>query len=130
MQGNTDKSIGILEDDKFEIEPYVEGLAEFVEECDTPMTIAVQGDWGCGKTSMMNMVKGYFDEGKVASVWFNTWQFSQFNMDEQLAVTFLQHLINEIKKLLSIKKYDYHLTNSSLNYQLIDKKDEKISNTM
>lgn len=100
MQGNTDKPIGILEDDKFEIEPYVEGLAEFVEECDTPMTIAIQGDWGCGKTSMMNMVKGYFDEGKVASVWFNTWQFSQFNMDEQLAVTFLQHLINEIKKLL------------------------------
>ena len=26
-------------------------------ECDTPTTIAIQGDWGTGKTSMMNMIR-------------------------------------------------------------------------
>lgn len=26
------------------------------------------------------------------------WRFSQFNMDEQLVVTFLQHMINELTK--------------------------------
>lgn len=104
MRGNTDKPIRLLKEDEFQIEPYVKGLAEFIEECDTPMTIAIQGDWGCGKTSMMNMVGSYLKEKNVVGVWFNTWQFSQFNMDEQLAVTFLQHLIKKISDDISDKK--------------------------
>lgn len=104
MRGNTDKPISLLKEDEFQIEPYVKGLAEFIEECDTPMTIAIQGDWGCGKTSMMNMVGSYLKEKNVVGVWFNTWQFSQFNMDEQLAVTFLQHLIKKISDDISDKK--------------------------
>lgn len=99
MRGNTDRPVEILGKDEFQIEPYVTGLAEFIEECDTPMTIAIQGDWGCGKTSMMNMTRDYLKAKKdIVDVWFNTWQFSQFNMDEQLAVTFLQHLIGELSK--------------------------------
>ncbi len=99
MIGNTDRPVELLNNDEFQIESYVTGLAEFIEECDTPMTIAVQGDWGCGKTSMMNMIRSYLKEKKnIADVWFNTWQFSQFNMDDQLALTFLQHMINELSK--------------------------------
>lgn len=99
MIGNTDRPIEMISNDELQIEAYVTGLAEFVEECDTPMTIAVQGDWGCGKTSMMNMIRTYLKEKKnITDVWFNTWQFSQFNMDEQLVVTFLQHMINELTK--------------------------------
>jgi uridine kinase len=43
------------------------------------MTIAIQGDWGSGKTSMMNMIQEQLDD-RVVSTWFNTWQYSQFNM--------------------------------------------------
>lgn len=99
MRGNTDRPVEILEKDEFQIEPYVTGLAEFIEECDTPMTIAIQGDWGCGKTSMMNMTRDYLKQKKdIVDVWFNTWQFSQFNMDGQLVVTFLQHMAGELSK--------------------------------
>lgn len=99
MRGNTDRPVDILGNDEFQIEPYVTGLAEFIEECDTPMTIAIQGDWGCGKTSIMNMIRGYLKEQRdIVDVWFNTWQFSQFNMDDQLVVTFLQHLIGELSR--------------------------------
>lgn len=102
MRGNTDKPVEMLEKDEFQIEPYVTGLAEFIEECDTPMTIAIQGDWGCGKTSMMNMTRDYLKQKEhIVDVWFNTWQFSQFNMDSQLVVTFLQHLVNELSKNIS-----------------------------
>ena len=101
--GRTDKPIEAIGEDKFKIKDYVEGLSEFIQECDTPMTIAIQGDWGCGKTSMMNMVKQILEETEnenkksdIFTVWFNTWQFSQFNMDEQLAPIFLQHLVNEL----------------------------------
>lgn len=99
MIGNTDRPIEMISNDELQIESYVTGLAEFIEECDTPMTIAVQGDWGCGKTSMMNMIRTYLKEKEnITDIWFNTWQFSQFNMDEQLVVTFLQHMINELTK--------------------------------
>ncbi len=100
----TDKPIDSFENDEFQLKPYISGLTEFIKECDTPMTIAIQGDWGCGKTSMMNMARTYLKETTdIIDVWFNTWQFSQFNMDEQLTVTFLQHLISELSNRLSDK---------------------------
>ncbi len=100
--GNSDRPVSTCVDDEFQIRPYIEGLAEFIKDCETPMTVAVQGDWGCGKTSMMNMVRDYLNpddkNDDIVDVWFNTWQFSQFNMDDTLAVTFLQHLLNELIK--------------------------------
>ena len=35
---------------------YVKGIAEFIKECATPTTIAIQGDWGSGKTSLINLL--------------------------------------------------------------------------
>ncbi len=32
-------------DDKFSIENYINGLSNFITECETPLTIAIQGDW-------------------------------------------------------------------------------------
>lgn len=99
--GSTDRPVEAFEKDEFQIEAYIEGLAEFIEECETPMTIAVQGDWGCGKTSMMNMVRQYLKKSdRIMDVWFNTWQFSQFNMDDKLVITFLQHLIKKLTEQL------------------------------
>ena len=37
---------------------------------------------------------------EIVDVWFNTWQFSQFNMNDTLTITFLQHLLNELTKNL------------------------------
>lgn len=43
-------------EDKFGITDYIGGLANYIEECNTPMTISIQGSWGTGKTSIMNLV--------------------------------------------------------------------------
>lgn len=92
--------------DQFEITDYIGGLATFIEECNTPMTISIQGSWGTGKTSIMNLVNNSLtkdDSGKelvnskVKTIWFNTWQFSQFDMDEQLATSLLSSLISEFE---------------------------------
>ena len=48
-----------------------------------------QGSWGTGKTSIMNLVKQQLPND-VFPVWFNTWQFSQFNMSEELPVSLLE----------------------------------------
>ena len=57
MKGFTDKPTSTVGDDNFGIKKYIDGLTGFILDCNTPMTIAIQGDWGSGKTSMMNMIK-------------------------------------------------------------------------
>ena len=80
-------------EDKFGIINYIGGLANFVAVCSTPLTISIQGSWGTGKTSIMNLVKKELPDD-VFPVWFNTWQFSQFNMSEQLPVSLLSNLVS------------------------------------
>lgn len=99
MHGLIDKPIEKKDNDTFNVEQYIEALSKFVQECDTPMTIAVQGDWGSGKTSIMNMVKNDLGD-KVHPIWFNTWQFSKFNMDDKLSFSLLLTLADQLEKLL------------------------------
>lgn len=94
--GSNDSSVERLDGDLFEISQYVSGLTKFVRTCVTPMTISIQGDWGSGKTSMMSMVKEQLGDS-VIPVWFNTWQYSQFNMSDDLAISFLGRLIKTLQ---------------------------------
>ena len=96
MNGFTDKPTSKLSEDSFGVSKYISGLNEFILECYTPMTIAIQGDWGSGKTSMMNMIREQLGD-RVVTTWFNTWQYSQFNMSDNLAVSFLSRLIADLE---------------------------------
>jgi len=107
MLGNTDKPIERIEDDILYINKYIIGLSKFIKTCDTPMTVAIQGDWGSGKTSFMNMIKNE-TSAELATVWINTWQFSQFNFGDSLTHLFLtaltESLGNETELKQSLKK--------------------------
>ena len=48
--------------DTLETGAYAATLATFIKECDTPLTIGVQGEWGSGKTSLLNMVREDIEE--------------------------------------------------------------------
>ena len=95
--GSNDSAIEAIGSDLFEIRQYVDGLAMFIRKCVTPMTVSIQGDWGSGKTSIMNMIKEELGDS-VIPVWFNTWQYSQFNMGEDLPLSLLGRLIKELKQ--------------------------------
>ncbi len=82
--------------DNLDIEKYTAGLADFIKVCNTPITISIQGSWGTGKTSFMQLVESELSQD-IMPVWFNTWQFSQFNMDEQLPVSLLSGLIAKLE---------------------------------
>ena len=43
--------------DEFKIDEYILGLSNFISGCETPLTLAIQGDWGTGKTSIMYQVE-------------------------------------------------------------------------
>lgn len=95
--GFSDGPIEDFANDLFDVKKYVNALSDFIRECNTPMTIAIQGDWGSGKTSFMNMIKSDIQKD-VIPIWFNTWQFSQFNMEGDIPVTFLQYLVDEVEE--------------------------------
>ena len=88
--GSTDQP---TTNDMFGIGNYIKGLCSFIADCPTPMTIAIQGDWGSGKTSIMEMVKKQLEQEPVHCVWVNTWQFSQFNTDANLPISLIHEII-------------------------------------
>lgn len=104
--GVTDIPLDKLENDLLKINQYVSGLKEFIINCPTPMSIAIQGDWGTGKTSIINFLIKEFekDEFNVDALYFNTWQYSQFKMDESLYFSFLTYILKELTKFTNKDK--------------------------
>ena len=93
--GHRDVPCEDIKDDSFGVVEYVDGLCNFIRQCDTPMTISIQGDWGSGKTSMMKFIEKKISND-VKCVWFNTWQYSQFNMQDDLTISMLYALLSEL----------------------------------
>lgn len=85
--GSNDSPIARAEDDALGFQVYVDALGDFIASCETPMTVAVQGDWGSGKTSLMNLIRERVvasSDRRTRCLWINTWQFSQFDLGADL----------------------------------------------
>ncbi|MBN2897094.1 MAG: AAA family ATPase [Campylobacterales bacterium] len=93
--GIRDLPIESIGDESLGLIPYIQSLSDFVLACETPMTIAIQGDWGSGKTSAMNMIREKISS-EVVPIWFNTWQFSQFEMQKELSISLLSYFVDEL----------------------------------
>lgn len=93
--GCPDVPVADIKDDRFNVGQYINGLSSFILSCDTPMTISIQGDWGSGKTSMMNMIDANI-KTLVLPIWFNTWQFSQFSLGNSLAISMMEVLLQRL----------------------------------
>ncbi len=83
--------------DLFGITNYTNGLSTFIATCNCPMTIAIQGDWGTGKTSMMQRIKGNsIIASNCVTVDLNTWEYSQFDLGNNLPIVFYTALIEKM----------------------------------
>ena len=90
-----DVPLQTVQDDALGISEYVDGLSDFILNCETPFTISIQGHWGSGKTSIMNMIADKI-KGQVIPIPFNTWQYSQFSFDSELSISLLTKFIKEL----------------------------------
>ena len=91
------------EKDKFGISRYEYALTEFIKRADTPLIIALQGEWGSGKTSLMNLLKYHLCDADGAlyySVWINTWQHSILSNPESSIIGILQSIIYQLGNAL------------------------------
>lgn len=98
--GHSDAPVTTVDDDSLGIAPYAEALSNFIARCDTPMTVAIQGDWGTGKTSLMNIVlerlRGGSSAQSIETIWFATWQYAQFGATQSLSVSLLSTLLRKM----------------------------------
>jgi hypothetical protein len=95
--------------DTLKLLPYAHALRDFIHECETPITIGIQGDWGIGKTSLMNMLRGtegepgsgLLDDASCKIVSFETWPYAQFNHGKDLSIACLHALTQKVDEALS-----------------------------
>ena len=88
--------------DLFGIQVYQDALIKYIKLTDTPITIALQGEWGSGKTSLMNMLRHHLCEVDAAPyypIWINTWQYSLMKTPSQAIISILEGIINQIGEL-------------------------------
>ena len=90
------------EADLFGIQKYQNALVEFVNHSHTPLTIALQGEWGSGKTSLMNLLDDELcDKGTFYRVWINSWQYSLMRTPEEAILKIVEGMIEQIVKTIS-----------------------------
>ena len=100
MVGIVDEALAQGGDDALKISSYKDALVDFIKRTDTPMTIGVQGEWGSGKTSLLNQIwndletfnkeDNSIDDFK--QIWINSWEHSLLCSPEEC----LMKIINEI----------------------------------
>lgn len=75
------------ENDELDISKYTKGLVDFIKHCDTPMTISIQGEWGSGKTSLINKLDNELKNG-FHTLRINTWEYALVHQDDIPMVLF------------------------------------------
>ena len=94
--------------DTLNLLPYAEALRDFIHECESPMTIGIQGDWGIGRTSLMNMLRGsgdgqqsgLLDAGLCRTISLDSWPYSQFDQSDYMAAACLYALTQQLGQTL------------------------------
>lgn len=95
IRGFTDAPLIDLQNEHLGLAEYAEALADFISTCETPMTISLQGDWGTGKTTLMKFIERHLKNkeenagGQFRCLTFNTWQYSQLNLQNDLELILL-----------------------------------------
>ncbi len=68
------------------IAKYIDGVSRFIGNCETPMTIAFQGNWGSGKSSVLGMLFDRMDERYGGNLfWLNARQIPKGESGEALS---------------------------------------------
>ena len=77
--------------DSLDFTPMALGLSRFIRNPKTqpPVTIAIEGEWGEGKSSVMSLLCGDLRKSRYRPVWFNAWHHQS---EEQLLAALLQHI--------------------------------------
>ena len=88
----SDKPLELGEPDPLGFGQVARGLSRFLrnEQTKPPLTIAITGPWGSGKSSLMNLLRGDLRQRGFRPVWFNAWHHQK---EEHLLAALLQNIL-------------------------------------
>ncbi|RLD82030.1 MAG: hypothetical protein DRJ10_05465 [Bacteroidetes bacterium] len=99
ITGIVDIPLKNKEDDKLQMKSFEMALYEFIQYTSTPITIALQGEWGSGKTSLMNRLDEQICQAENAefySIWLNTWHHALMKNEENILISIINALIEQV----------------------------------
>ena len=98
--GIVDEPLAMRGEDLLKIQRYSNALITFIKNSQTPITIGIQGEWGSGKTSLLNTI---YTELEVANehkdskdfkvVWINSWENSLMATPEEALIKIINEII-------------------------------------
>ncbi len=99
-----DQAIGIVDEpnrgdqpDKLDISRHAMALTHFIQKSDTPITIGIQGEWGSGKTSLLNSIWSKLDESnEYKQIWINSWENSLLCSPEEALLKIISEIIDNM----------------------------------
>ena len=95
----SDQPIGISSD-ALGNNRYALGLLGFIRQADTPVTVGIQGGWGSGKTSLINILQHQLKkQGDTLCVFVNAWEHSLFQNEGDkswVAISLLSGVVESI----------------------------------
>jgi len=104
-----DKPVGSHNEDRLGTQGYAGSLSNFIQNCQTPLTIGIQGEWGSGKTSLLNMIKENLEQAEVRKsvkgkdvyhiIWLNTWEHALLKTPEECLLSIVEEIISDISKV-------------------------------
>ena len=94
-----DKSftVGIIDEpnpghknDKLGIQNHINAITTFIRHTATPLTIGIQGEWGSGKTSLLNSIYSSLDNDEYLQIWINSWEHSLLSTPEETLIKIIR----------------------------------------
>jgi predicted KAP-like P-loop ATPase len=103
MTLSNDAPISEPKDDLYNLDPFARAVARAIQNMKAPegIVLAVNGPWGSGKSSAINLVrhhlKGVIDKGRIVPVAFNPWWFSG---TDAITIAFFRELAGAVGRTL------------------------------
>ena len=85
-------------DDDLDIGIHSKSLIEFIQETETPITVGIQGEWGSGKTSLLNSIHYTFEteQPTFKQIWINSWEYSLLSTPEEALLKIVKSIIEPL----------------------------------
>lgn len=93
-----DPTVHDISDQLYEDSKFMQNLFQFLEKSiQPPYSLSVNGNWGMGKTSLMQALQKRFEASKYPVLWFNAWEYERV---EDIVFCFLVELTRYAKTKL------------------------------
>ncbi|MGO8669808.1 MAG: YCF48-related protein [Capsulimonadaceae bacterium] len=88
---STDRPLRQGDYDAMQFQRLAAGLSRYLRNENTraPLTLAITGEWGSGKSSIMNLLQADLQRYGIRSVWFNAWHHQE---EEHLLAALLESI--------------------------------------